>query len=114
MASVCAYGIMLVGLKRFFLDRYISIENFAQVVIEENALGIERGADTPEIVPVRVERGQFWGCSCMHFAPMRTALVAFEDLLDMLKIGLVGYTAVHMHGNIGRVALVGRAEPDIV
>src|SRR5713226_9207479 len=94
--------------------RRIGVKQLAQVVVEEHALGVEGSADASEIVPARVERGQFRGGLRVHLAPVWSPLVAFEDLFDMLEIGLVGHTTVHMHGNVGRFALVGWAEPDII
>jgi len=97
-----------------FWYRGISIEQCSQVVIQEHTSGVERGADAPEIVPVGIERGQFLRRACVQLAPVRAALVAFEDLFDVGKIGLIGHTPVHMHGDVGRFALVGWTEPDII
>lgn len=36
----------------------------------------------------------------VHLAPVRASLVAFEDRFDVLKIGLVGHAAIHMHCDI--------------
>jgi hypothetical protein len=39
-------------------QRRIRVERLTQVLVEEHALGVEGGPDTPEIAPARVERGK--------------------------------------------------------
>src|SRR5215831_3730913 len=50
----------------------------------------------------------------MHLAPVRSSLVAQEDLFDMAEVWFILHTPVHMHREISRITLVGRAQPDIV
>src|SRR5713226_6829884 len=85
-----------------------------QVAIEKHALRVEFGPDTLEVLPARIVCAEFRGGSRVHLAPVRASLIAFEDLFDAVEIRLVGHAPVHMHGDIDRVALIGRTEPDIV
>src|SRR6266851_464211 len=87
----------------------IRVEQLAQVVVEEHALGVEGGPDTPEIVPARVERGKMLRVLCVHLAPVRPSLVAPEDLFDMAEVWFILHTPVHMYCEISRIAPVGRA-----
>src|SRR5205809_4217046 len=50
----------------------------------------------------------------MHLAPVRPPLVATEDLFDMAEVWLILHTPVHVHCQISRITLVGRAQPDII
>src|SRR5581483_6474749 len=50
----------------------------------------------------------------MHLSPMWTPIIALQNLLNMLEIGLVFHPPVHMHSDIGRLALIGRTEPDVI
>src|SRR5450755_222990 len=92
----------------------VGIEERPQVTIKKETRWIERGPYAPEILPMRIERGQLLGGTCMHFAPVRPSVVAPEDSLDVLEICAVWHATVHMHGDIRRIALVCRAEPDVV
>src|SRR5713226_5905429 len=50
----------------------------------------------------------------MHLSPMWASAIALENLLKMLEIGFVRHPPVHMHSDIGRLALIGRTEPDVI
>src|SRR6266851_9398623 len=92
----------------------ICVEQLTQVVVEEYALGVEGRPHAPEVVPARIEFGQFPGAARVYLAPVRSPLVAFEDFLDVPEVCFIGHTPVHMRGDIGRLALVSRAEPDVI
>src|SRR5215470_2733865 len=92
----------------------VRVEQLTQVVVEKYALGIEGRPDAPEVVPARVEFGQLPCAARVYLAPVRPSLVAFEDLLDVPEVWFIGHTTVHMRGDVGRLALVSRAEPDVV
>src|SRR5258708_35805074 len=92
----------------------ICVEQLTQVVVEKYALGIEGRPHAPEVVPARIEFGQLPGAAHVYLAPVRSPLVAFEDFLDVPEVCFIGHTPVHMRGDIGRLALVSRAEPDVV
>ena len=81
--------------------RRVGVEQLAQVVVKEDALGIEGSPNAPEIVPTRVELGQISGAACVYLAPVRSSLVAFEDFFDMPEIGFIRHAAVHVYGDIG-------------
>ena len=83
------------------LDITIGVEEFTQVAVEKDSLRIKGGADTPEIVPMRVELGEAFGGLRVHLAPMRTSLVATENLFDMAKIFFVLHTAIYRYRDIG-------------
>src|SRR5256886_14571909 len=92
----------------------IGAEQGTQVVVEKHALWVERGSDSLEVIPARIERAQLCGGSCGPLAPGRGAPGAFGDLFGVLGIRSVGHSPVHMHGDISRNAVVNWAEPDIV
>src|SRR5260370_35213806 len=92
----------------------IGAEQGTQVAVEKYALWIERGPDALEVMPARIERAQLCGSSCVHLAPVWATLVAFEDLFAVLEIRSIGHSPVHMHADIGRIALISRAQRDIV
>src|SRR5579885_338230 len=94
--------------------RFVSAEQATQIIIQKDSLGIERSPDAPEIMPAGIERCQAFGSLRVHFAPMRAALIALENFLHMLEIRLIGHASIHMHRNIGRLALIRRAEPDVI
>src|SRR5690242_8415783 len=89
-------------------------KEFAQIIVEKDALRIERGTHAQKIVPVWIKFGQFSGGTSMHLTPVRSSLVALKDLFDSVEILTIRHATVHMNGYIGRRALIGRAEPDIV
>src|SRR5260370_2374103 len=92
----------------------ICVEQLTKVVGKKVDLGIEGLPHAPEVVPARIEFGQFPGAARVYLAPVRSTLVAFEDFLDVPEVCFIGHTAGHMRGDIGRLAPVSRAEPDVV
>src|SRR5260370_8485809 len=91
--------------------RRASVEQLAQVVVKEDALGIEGSPNTPEVVPTRVELGQISGAACVYLAPVWSSLVAFEDFFDMPEIGFIRHAALHFYTNIASIALFATSNP---
>src|SRR5579863_9983952 len=65
-------------------------------------------------MPVRIQCCQARGSLCVNFTPVWTALIALKYLLDVVEVRAIRHALIHMHRDVGRIALVGRAEPDIV
>src|SRR5258707_14685929 len=75
--------------------RRASVEQLAQVVVKEDALGIEGSPNAPEVEPTRVELGQISGAACVYLAPVRAYLVAVEDFFCIPEIGFIRHAVVN-------------------
>src|SRR5256884_9138313 len=92
----------------------IGAEQGTQVVVEKHALWIERGPGALEVIPARIERAQFCGGLCVHFAPKWATPVAFEYLFEVLEIRSIRDSPGPMHGAKNRIAVISWAQPEIV
>jgi hypothetical protein len=64
----------------------IGVEQAAQIVVEKDALRVERGPNTPEIVPAWIQRCQISGGLRVHLAPMWSPLIALENRFDVVEV----------------------------
>ena len=94
--------------------RTIGIKQSAQVIVKEETLRIKGSSNAAEIVPARIESCQPCCILGMHLSPMWASVIKLQNLLNMLEIGFVLHPLEHMHSDIGRLALIGRTEPDVI
>ena len=77
-------------------------------------VGVEPRASGLEAVPLRIAGRQRRGLLEVALAPVRAALVVVHDRLDRAEVRLPHHAAVHVHGDVDGVALVGGAQVGVV
>ena len=86
----------------------------AQVVVEEDAVRVEPRPHAQEIVPVGIARAPASRRSACASCPSADAHRSAGRSPRSPEILFVGHALVHVDGDVGRVAPIGRAEPDVV
>ena len=86
----------------------------AEVRVQEATLGVELGAQPPEVVPVLVVRRELGRARGVDLAPVRPAAVRAEHRLAVLEQRRVRLRRVLVHGDRHRRAAVVGRQPDVV
>ena len=78
------------------------------MLVEEPALGIELGAQPPEVIPVLVLGREVLGAGAVDLAPVRPAVVRAEHGLAVREQRLVRLGGILVHRDRhGRASVVG-------
>src|SRR5262249_48899341 len=90
------------------------LENAPQPAVLEHAVGVHLGLNAAEVLPARIKPGQLPWSNVLQLAPVRPTLMLAEDLIGRLEVFQVALVLERVHSHEHRVALVRRAEEDVV
>src|SRR5699024_9337990 len=94
--------------------RPLSLEQSAEMVVEEHTVRVESAAQLRDVVEKRVALAQLLRAKRVQLAPVRAAARGEEDRLQQIEVLAVLLAVVAVHGDVRAVAAVRGGQRDVV